>query len=233
MGKLTAKSLTEATAKKYGIEHIPELDFTDDGTRFTVWVYKNTIPMSCARAGGETYLAIRPDYISAVAELGKSSLRFDMPYSIWIDVPERRTCDKFNGVDEFVWSDLCEACREVTAAVQREQKKFDEMNIPSDGLEELLQKEIDDTLEMLKEWNAKFDWKKANSYQLDRFKTYEKSLMESVEEAKETIGKINDGSIEKDKLWHMVDQKSRQRPLAINTIDGFYFNELKNSIKAA
>lgn len=70
-----------------------KLDFTDDGTRFNMYAYKNTIPFHIARWRDEVFLSVRIDYIhTLIPEL--DYIDYDI-YSKW-DV--YKLCDQFNGV---------------------------------------------------------------------------------------------------------------------------------------
>lgn len=78
----TAKQLTKA-----GFAHDFQKDFTDDGTRFQIWV-KDGVTISYAKDDGRVYLSIRTDY------------NRDISYENYIHFPSYRLIDEFNGVDE-------------------------------------------------------------------------------------------------------------------------------------
>lgn len=62
------KTLTDnRIAKVPGFKRAPELDFSDDGTRFQCFVYKH-LPISQARSCGLTFLSVRVDYLSESTE---------------------------------------------------------------------------------------------------------------------------------------------------------------------
>lgn len=90
--------------KKFGIDRLPEEDFSDDGTRFRMFVCDG-MPISFARSAGKAYLAIRPDYLS------------ELSYKEYSKLPTYRDCDKYNGVPEedVDLSDVAEICKKLKA----------------------------------------------------------------------------------------------------------------------
>lgn len=89
------KTLTDNRVSKIpGFSRAPELDFSDDGTRFQGFVYKH-LPMSQARSCGLTFLSVRVDYLSEDTEL-----KFVGTYEDYSKEPWYKLCDKYNGVKE-------------------------------------------------------------------------------------------------------------------------------------
>lgn len=72
--------------RKAGFTHNKAKDFSDDGTRFSIWE-KDGVTFSYAKSGGQVYLAARFDY---------SGVSYD-DYRMWPSYP---LADEFNGVDD-------------------------------------------------------------------------------------------------------------------------------------
>lgn len=83
-------NITIKHLKKIGLEHHPELDFGDDGTKFKVLSYKG-VPVTYAKANDEYYISIRFDYSFEIN--GKS-----LDYSAYSKLPSYSLTDDFNGV---------------------------------------------------------------------------------------------------------------------------------------
>ena len=86
-------NLDRSTCKRW-----PERDFSDDGTRFAMYKYKNALPISRASGTEDLYLSIRLDYLG---------------------IPYQEYCDDFNvlnfynrvpreSFDARKFNDLCE-----------------------------------------------------------------------------------------------------------------------------
>lgn len=70
-----------------------ELDFTDDGTRFNMYSYKNTIPFHIARWNDMVFISVRVDYIqSLIPELEY------IPYDVYSKWDVYKLFDQYNGV---------------------------------------------------------------------------------------------------------------------------------------
>mgnify|MGYP001079556307 CR=1 FL=1 len=80
---ITIRDLTEA-----GFERREDLDFADDGTRFKILEYRGMI-ISYAKANGEYYIAIRPDYLENSGG-----------HSFYSKLEAYKNVDEFNGVSK-------------------------------------------------------------------------------------------------------------------------------------
>lgn len=56
------KTMTKSAWDYVGLKRFPEDDFTDDGNRFKMYIYKDFLKISYTTGDGEKYLAIRDDY---------------------------------------------------------------------------------------------------------------------------------------------------------------------------
>lgn len=71
--------------KSIGFQRDPSNDFSDDGTRFRMYLYKGKLPMSYASHQGNAYIALRPDYMG-------------LRYEQYRKLPSYKDMDKYNGV---------------------------------------------------------------------------------------------------------------------------------------
>lgn len=75
------------------IARCSKLDFSDDGTRFNMYTYKNTVPFHIARWKDMVFISIRIDYLhSLIPELAY------IPYETYSNWPIYNQLDKYNGV---------------------------------------------------------------------------------------------------------------------------------------
>lgn len=86
--KVMNEAFNPRTLSKYGVTRDPNHDFTDDGHRFTSYLYKGVVPISYTRGYGEVFLSIRFDVLN------------DIRYEDYRKFPSYKYSDKYNGVDE-------------------------------------------------------------------------------------------------------------------------------------
>lgn len=161
------KGLTKANASKYGIEIREDLNFTDDGSRFRGFSYKN-MPMTQCVYQGECFLAIRVDYLY-------SKNNFTM--AEWYQTEESRLADKFNGVSEFDIEDLIRTLEVIIAKVNEMNQKAS----VSEKEEEMILEEMDKEKEELKDFldeirKSEIRWWSVSSYKLKDAQRYIQDL---------------------------------------------------------
>ena len=88
--------------KKYGIERLPEEDFSDDGNRFRCYIC-NGVPISYLYSDGRYYLSIRVDYLKGLT------------YDEYSKLPSYEDCDKYNMCDEVDLADVADICKRIKA----------------------------------------------------------------------------------------------------------------------
>ncbi len=88
-----------------GFTRRPDLDFSDDGTRFVAYDY-NGLPITYCKYIGNYYLQIRVDYL-------KNSFN----YKDWMNTEEYKLAHEFNGVSEVNVDKLIENCIRIKAKV--------------------------------------------------------------------------------------------------------------------
>ena len=75
---------TAPQMKKYGFFRTPSEDFSDDGTRFTMYEYRG-LQVSYAYWNGEHYMSLRPDYTP------------DLTHEVYSKFPGYQKANEFNG----------------------------------------------------------------------------------------------------------------------------------------
>ena len=89
----------------------PDLDFKDDGNRFTGWMWNDSVPLTQCYSGGEVYLSVRDDYMRSNAGI---------PYHFWEKYEESKLGDKYNGTSEKIDLDeLADICRKIDAGIKK------------------------------------------------------------------------------------------------------------------
>ena len=73
---------------KAGFKRAPELDFSDDGTRFYGYIHRSGMPMTYASSRGDAYISLRPDYLK------------DLNYEEYSKLPSYDDSDMYNGVSK-------------------------------------------------------------------------------------------------------------------------------------
>lgn len=136
---------------KLSIMRRPEWDFSDDGTRFYGYEYKN-LPITYAKAGGEMYFSMRPDYIK------------DFSY---IDYREKNwymLCDKFNGVDEIDPEELINALEIVVAGIANLRNEIASATIDFAAVNACKEREIAMIDAAIKKVKNEFNWLDAEAF---------------------------------------------------------------------
>lgn len=167
------KNLTLVNIKNIdGMVRREDLDFADDGNHFKGFAYKG-MPITTLRAYGETYLAVRVDYLES-----------SFTYNEWFTTEEHKLCDEFNGVSEFDLDKLIENLERIIAKVDEMNAKAEAEVIDTTEVEQVLKSEIEYAEKVIADFKVNYDWFNANSYNLNRYIDYAKSLQSNVNSAK-------------------------------------------------
>lgn len=163
------KSITENRIKNVeGFVRLPQYDFSDDGNRFTMWMYKG-IPFSQHRDSSGTFICFRQDYLPAMKEAGLTDITMDAPWEMWSETAAYKL-DKFNGVDGFELEDLMSSIEEYREGIIAVNKKFAEVSIDVEPLKKAIANEIVEVKKILEDSKANFDWMNASDYAIKEFR---------------------------------------------------------------
>lgn len=166
------KSVTENRIKNIeGFVRLPQFDFSDDGSRFTVWMYKG-IPFSQHRDSEYgTFIYLRYDYLPTMKKAGLTDITMDAPWKMWSETETYRLGNKFNGVDGFELEDLMNTIEEYREGIIAVNKQFAEVEVNLEPLKKAIANEIVEVKKILEDSKANFDWMNASDYAIEEFRS--------------------------------------------------------------
>lgn len=149
---------------KNGFIRREDLDFTDDGARFTAYEY-NGIVVTKTTYNGEYFISIRVDYLKG----------FNFIYDDYSNKDWYKLCDEFNGVREVDVEKLKENINIIKKGVDEleEEIKKDPINI--ELIEESLNRELKEVCDFINEYKD-VDIMKFSTYEISNLKRYFNSL---------------------------------------------------------
>ena len=122
MAQVAKLSVNSSSVSSHGFTRCPDLDFKDDGNRFTGWMWNDAVPLTQCVSGGETFLSVRDDYMRSNAGI---------PYHFWEKYEESKLGDKYNGTSEKIDLDeLADICRRIDAGIKKAKEDFDAAAYP-------------------------------------------------------------------------------------------------------
>lgn len=122
MAQVTKLSVNSSSVESHGFTRCLDLDFKDDGNRFTGWMWNNTVPLTQCYSGGEVYLSVRDDYMRS---------KVGVPYHFWEKYEESKIGDRYNGTPEKIDLDeLADICRKIDAGIKKAKEDFDAIAYP-------------------------------------------------------------------------------------------------------
>ena len=122
MAQVAKLSVNSSSVGSHGFTRCPDLDFKNDGNRFTGWMWNDTVPLTQCVSGGRTFLSISDDYMRSKA---------DIPYHFWEKYEESKLGDKYNGTTEKIDLDeLADICRKIDAGIKKAKEDFDDVAYP-------------------------------------------------------------------------------------------------------
>lgn len=122
MAQVAKLSVNSSSVSSHGFTRCPDLDFKDDGNRFTGWMWNGTVPLTQCYSGGEVYLSVRDDYMRSKAGI---------PYHFWEKYEESKLGDKYNGTSEKIDLDeLADICRKIDAGIKKAKEDFEATAYP-------------------------------------------------------------------------------------------------------
>lgn len=121
MTQVAKLSVNSSSVGSHGFTRCPDLDFKDDGNRFTGWMWNGTVPLTQCVSGGETFLSVRDDYMRSNAGI---------PYQFWKKYEESKLSDEYNGTTEIDLDELADICRKIDAGIKKAKEDFDAVAYP-------------------------------------------------------------------------------------------------------
>lgn len=165
------KSVTENRIKNIeGFKYLPQYNFSDDGSRFTMWMYKG-IPFSQHRDSRYgTFIYLRYDYLPTMKKDGLTDITMDASWEVWSKTEAYKLGNKFNGVDSFELEDLMNTIEKYREGIIAVNKQFAEASIDVEPLKKAIANEIAEVKKILEDSKANFDWLNASDYAIKEFR---------------------------------------------------------------
>ena len=212
------KTITENRIKGIeGFRRAPELDFTDDGSRFIGFEYKG-LPLTQHRSSQYgTYLCFRVDYISHK----KGFTYDDYSNTSWYPL-----CDKYNGVTELPeLEEIIKDLEVVITGIKELEEKVNNETIDYSKVVERAKVEKKLGEECIANFKAKFEWWNCKSdYDLRNARDYINSLQRDIERLQKLIANptanenIRHISQKVEKGWHIEIKENEYQIKWLNEI---------------
>lgn len=167
------KSVTENRIKNIeDFVYLPQYNFSDDGNRFTMWMYKG-IPFSQHRDSRYgTFICLRYDYLPTMKKAGLTDITMDAPWKMWSETAAYKLGDKFNGgIEGFELEDLMNTIEKFREGIIAVNKQFAEVSIDVEPLKKAIANEIVEVKKILEDSKANFDWMNASDYAIEEFRS--------------------------------------------------------------
>ena len=165
------KSITENRIKSIeDFKYLPQYNFSDDGNRFTMWMYKG-IPFSQHRSSNGTFISLLYDYLPTMKKAGLTDLTMDAPWEVWSKTEAYKLGDKFNGVEDFELEDLINTIEKYKEGIIAVNKQFAEVSVDVEPLKKAIANEIAEAKKILEDSKANFDWINASDYAVTEFRS--------------------------------------------------------------
>jgi len=205
--------------QKFGFVRAPELDFSDDGNRFTCYTVGNVRVSKCTW-NGQVFLAGRIEDVT-------------VPYETYSQLPHYKALDKLNGVsieglEEQDIRDLYNACVEYSkeyaeAKANLVYPTIEELKTQFQKIKDHNAKMLNEATQLIKD-NAFGLLMSDNKWRLDTVKRYYKTLEERANVDVEKRAKDTYGS-----SWSFNVMKSTNQDLT----DTWYLDNLKKALQEA
>lgn len=198
------KSVTENRIKNIeGFKYLPQYNFSDDGSRFTMWMYKG-IPFSQHRSSEYgTFIYLRYDYLPTMKETGLTDLTMDAPWEMWSKTEAYSLGNKFNGVNDFELEDLMNTIEKYKEGIIAVNKQFAEVSVDVEPLKKAIANEIAEAKKILKESKSSFDWINASDYAIKEFRNGYRATEKKIATAYDVLK-------DKAKAYNLAQQYARK-----------------------
>jgi hypothetical protein len=187
-----------------GFEYLPQFNFSDDGNRFTMWMYKG-IPFSQHRDSKYgTFISLRYDYLPTLKEEGLTDLTMDAPWEMWHKTEAYSLGSKFNdGLEGFELEDLMSTIEKYREGIIEVNKQFAETFVNVEPLKAAITKEVAEVKKILEESKANFDWLNASDYAVESFRSNYKTVEKKIATAYDSLNS-------KVKVYELAQQYARK-----------------------
>ena len=195
MARVAKLSVNSSSVGSHGFTRCLDLDFKDDGNRFTGWMWNGTVPLTQCVAGGETFLSVRDDYMRSNAGI---------PYHFWEKYEESKIGDKYNGTSEKIDLDeLVDICRKIDAGIKKAKEDFDAIAYPD--LSKRIQRYISGIEKAEALLSRNINWFEINlnsSGIKEAYETYN-TLKKALNKDREEVHEMAEGTIPKARAYDL------------------------------
>lgn len=192
---------------KNGFIRREDLDFTDDGSRFTAYEYNGLVITKCTYRG-EYYISVRVDYLR-----GKNFIWEDYHNKEWY-----KLCDEFNGVSEVDVDKLKANMDIIKKGVEELEEEVAKDPIDTEAITKQLEKERL-SLQTFLDNHKIVDITKFDSYTLRRLVDYFESLKNKLETINTEIENKNYGRYQ---YYYIKEGKT----VAFNINDNYFVKNI-------
>lgn len=221
MAKFTAKQFS-----KYGFIHLTNEDFSDDGTRFQIWMHEESgLKVSYARYNYVKFNGEKE--VEYFIHPRESYYNHGLVYEDVKNEVEWKNADKFNGCYDVDMDELIEVLVAlhnmfIRVKVAADAEELDMTEVNERALEEICGIEI-----LMDEVKQNLRWWELGSYDMKRYADYMRGLELDVKQ----LNKILDGSIDRRKQRELLNRFNNygyvQNKLGNG---GFYYAELTEAL---
>lgn len=195
MAQVTKLSVNLSSVGSHGFTRCLDLDFKDDGNRFTGWMWNNTVPLTQCYSGGEVYLSVRDDYMRSNAGI---------PYHFWEKYEESKIGDKYNGTSEKIDLDeLADICRKIDAGIKKAKEDFEAAAYPD--LSNRIQRYMEGIEKAEALLSRNINWFEINlnsSGIKEAYETYSR-LKKALKEDRDEVHEMAEGTISKARAYDL------------------------------
>lgn len=195
MAQVAKLSANSSSVGSHGFTRCLDLDFKDDGNRFTGWMWNDTVPLTQCYSGGEVYLSVRDDYMRSKAGI---------PYHFWEKYEESKLGDKYNGTSEKIDLDeLTDICRKIDAGIKKAKEDFDATAYPD--LSNRIQRYMEGIEKAEALLSRNINWFEINlnrSGIKEAYETYN-TLKKALNKDREEVHEMTEGTIPKARAYDL------------------------------
>lgn len=195
MAQVTKLSVNLSSVGSHGFTRCLDLDFKDDGNRFTGWMWNDTVPLTQCYSGGEVYLSVRDDYMRS---------KVGVPYHFWEKYEESKIGDRYNGTPEKIdLNELADICRKIDAGIKKAKEDFDAIAYPD--LSNRIQRYISGIEKADALLSRNINWFEINlnsSGIKEAYETYSR-LKKALKEDRDEVHEMAEGTIPKARAYDL------------------------------
>ena len=212
------KNLSVYTTRANENFHLREdLNFYDDGNYFRGFDYKG-LPITTLRTGNDTYCSVRVDYLDN-----------KFVFSEWMETPEYKLADEFNGVSEIDLDKLVENCEKILAKVSELNDRAENEVLDMTPVLQRLDDEAAMINKLLEEARTSVKWWEVDTWSIKYVKEAYDSLEKQIERIADLEYNIRNNTIDKKRARHYL-QTVKKWGYVIFREDGYEADRIRKAM---